>query len=41
MADTNVDTLIPKLEAALAKNSSVFARNSKGEFVTTKTGHAS
>jgi hypothetical protein len=40
MAGTKVESLIPKIEASLSKNETVFARADSGEFVTTKAGRA-
>jgi hypothetical protein len=40
MAGTSAADLAPKIDAALAKNKAVFARADKGEYVTTKSGHA-
>ncbi len=40
MHTTKPSDLTPKLEAALRRNSAVFAAGDNGEFVTTKSGHS-
>src|SRR3954452_22745674 len=40
MAGTKPASLTPKVEAALRRNSAVFAEGDNGEFITTKAGHA-